>query len=239
MTIAYDIHGSTWSTGNVASLTTSSFTIGGSDRYLVAGVCSGAGTPVNPTEARWGGSGGTLMTKESTTLDVGATFKTSMYRLLAPTAQTSTLYCLWPSNQDETALGGISFTGVDQTTPVRSSASATGTGSPTVNVTTVADDMVVDVMWAGEATGTSTTLAVGGSQTSRIEIEGTDLGGFEALGMSHETATGTSVTMSWTITDATTNNWGIRALPLIPAAAAGGGARTSQFAGQPMLRGPF
>lgn len=220
----YDNSASTFSGANVASLTTASWAIGGSDRYLVAGIGSGAATPVDPTEMRWGGSAGTLLTKFGTTQSLGANWKLSAYGLLAPTAQTSTLYGLWPSTQDETAISGVSATGVDQTTPTGTVATAAGTDTaPTVAVTTAADDFVVDVIWFGDSSGASRTLTVGAGQTSRQEIEGANLV-YEGMGMSTEVATGTSTTMSWTISGAV-DNWGIQGIPLKPVAAGGADVR--------------
>ncbi len=208
------------SASNVASLTSASWTIAGSNRYLVASANSAAGTTVDPTAVRWGGSGGTAMSKQGASLTYNSAIRRmSCWTLLAPTAQSSTLYCLWPSNQDNTALMGVSATGVNQSTPTGTIASATGASqTPTVNATTVADDFVIDMVgyWSD---GTTPLLTVGAGQTSRLEIEGSPFLD-DAWGMSTETATGTSTTMSWSGSGAFAPQWGIYAVPLKPVAGA-------------------
>lgn len=233
----YDNSAQVYSAANVSSLTTASWTIAGADRYLVAGVCSGAGSPVDPTGCKWGGSGGTALTKQGTTLTVNANLRASSFTLVAPTAQTSTLYCNWPSTQDETALIGVSLTGVDQSTPLGTRVTATGTSlTPSVAATTAVDDLVVDIVWAGESLGGSPTLLVGLNQTSRQEIEGAALT-YACMGMSTEVATGASTTMSWAVTDATTPDWGLIALPVKPTTGGGGGGSAVTFYGHPLGRG--
>lgn len=209
------------SASNVASLTSASWTIAGNNRYLVTLANSAALTTVTPTSVKWGGSSGTNLTMQGSAITYNSAIRRmSCWTLLAPTAQTSTLYCLWPSNQDNTALIGLSATGVDQSAPIGTLASATGTtNAPTVNATTVADDLVVGMVgvWAD---GTSPAVTVGNGQTARQEIEG---GAFadDGWGMSTETATGTSTTTNWTTTGSV-EEWGVYALPLKPVAAGTG-----------------
>jgi len=208
------------SASNVASLTSASWTIAGSNRYLVASANSAAGTTVDPTSVKWGGSGGTDLSKRGASLTYNSAIRRmSCWTLLAPTAQSSTLYCLWPSNQDNTCLMGVSAADVDQSTPTGTIASATGaTSTPTVNATTVADDFVVDMVGAW-SDGNDPQLTVGAGQTSRQEEEGASFVD-DAWGMSTEVATGTSTTMSWT-TGGVGQEWGIYAVPLKPVSATG------------------
>lgn len=232
----YDNSAST-SGHTVSSLTSASWTIGGSNRYLVGMVHNASGTPasVDPSAMRWGGSGGTLMTKQGSTLQYNGTIRRlSCYTLLAPTAQSSTLYALWSANQENVAISGVSANGVDQTTPLGTVASATGTtATPTVNATTVADDFVVDMtgVWGD---GVNPTITVGGGQTSRQEIEGGTYSPDDAVGQSTEVATGTSTTMSWT-TAGGVAAWAIFAVPLKPVAA--GGNPEGSLLGGKLLRG--
>lgn len=212
----YDNAAAAYSAANVASLTTASWAIAGN--YLVAGISSGAGTAVDPSGMKWGGSGGTAMTKNGSTLTGGPNVKTSAYGLLSPTIQTSTLYGSWGSNQDETCIGGVSVSGVDTGTPTGTTTTATGTTTtPTVTATTVADDFVVDVVWFGDRSGSSRTMTVGVGQVSRNQIDGGLLSPYEAFAMSTEVATLTSTTMSWEISGSV-DWWGIFAIPLKPSA---------------------
>jgi hypothetical protein len=222
MAIAFDNAANTHSGANVASLTTAAWTIAGSDRILMGGIFSGAGTPVDPTSMKWGGSTGTDLTKRGATVDIGLFCKLSQYSLVAPTAGSNTLYGSWGSNQDETAIGGPSYTGVDQTTPHGTQASATGSATDptaTVDVTSASGELVVDVA-AGQAFLGGIGMTAGASQVARVEIDDVGAAGVECFGMSEEAGAAT-VTMSWAMVG-TTMDWGIIGIPLKPAT--GGGA---------------
>lgn len=224
----YNIHGSTFSAANVSSLTTASFTTSGSDRYMVAGASSGATTPANVTAVKWGGSGGTGFTQQDIFRNIGSNGRTSIWTLLAPAAASQTLYASWAANQEETVVGAIAFNGVDQSAPIGSVATAGGTNTTaTVNATTTADDMVVDVAFVLDTGCGNRTETVGAGQTSRIEVEGASLS-CEVFGMSHEVATGSSTTMSWTYSGGATINdgWRTFALPLHPVSAGGAVVKT-------------
>lgn len=221
----YDNSSQAFDTVANTTLATASFAIGGSNRYLLVCVGSGAGTPVDPSAVKWGGSGGTSLTQKGTTLAMGANAKWSAWELIAPTAQTSTVHVTWPSAQDERWILAVSFAGVDQTTPTRTLATATGTGGTptftmTVNATSQSGDLVADCAAFANANSDSATLAVNGSQTSRQEVEGAALV-YEGGGASTLTASGASTTMAWTVsgTSASVQNWGTFAMALIDAAA--------------------
>jgi len=222
----YNIHGSTFSAANVASLTTASFTVSGSDRYMVAGAGSGASSPANVSAVKWGGSGGTDFTIEGSQQNIASNGRTSQWTLLAPSASTTTLFASWAANQDETPVGAIAVNGVDQTSPKGTQATASGTNTtPGVNATTAVDDFVIDSMFFLNTNCNSRTITVGAGQTSRVEVEGANLT-CEGFGMSHEVATGVSTTMSWTISGAITGGWRTFALPLKPVSGGGGGVAT-------------
>lgn len=203
---------------------TGSFAVAGN--YLLACVGSGASTPVDPSAVKWGGSGGTSMTQKGTTLNLGSFVKWSLWELKSPTAQTSTVHVTWPSSQDEKWVLAISFAGIDQTTPTRTVATATGSGglptfTITVDATSQSGDLVVDCASFISSSADNATMAVNGSQTSRQEVEGTDLA-YEGGGTSTLTASGASTTMAWTVSglSATGNSWGTYAMALIDAASA-------------------
>lgn len=229
---AYDNSINAWSASNVASLTSAAFAVSGANRFMVGFIASGAGSPADPSGMKWGGSGGTGLTKQGATLSFGTYFKLSCYTLLAPAAQTSTLYGNWPSNQDETIIGCVSATGVDQAASLGTIGTGTGTNlSPSVNVTTAVDDFVVDCVWAGDTGGFGRTLTAGANQISRQEVEGANPTIYEAFGMSTEVATGTTTTMSWALSGTgSIDGWGIFAVPLKPAAGGGGGGFQAAWA---------
>ena len=217
------------SAANVASLTTAAWTIGGANRYLVGAIASGAGSPVDPSGMKWGGSAGTVINKVGSTLNIGSFGKLSLYTLVAPAAQSATLYGNWGSNQDETAIGGVSANGVDQTTSTGAPNTAVGASqAPSVAIVTVADDFVVDAVWFIDQAGTDATLTTGANQTPRVNA---DPGAYEALGMSTEVATGVSTTMSWTISNSTSPNWGVIGIGLKPTTGGGPVGRIFKLAG--------
>lgn len=227
MAIAYDNAGSTSSASNVSSLTTASWTIAGSDRILVAGMLSAAGTRATHSTCKWGGSGGTGLTQIGTSKDPGPYLRVSQWRLVAPTAASQTLYCSFSANQDETALGGASYTGVDQTTPLGTQVTATGTTGLTSTVSGVSSatgELVVDVVGFLDINTNITAITPGGSQTARVSIA--NVGGlkFESFGLS-EKAGAASVTMTWTLTSpgSTDTDWAGLAVPLKPVSSGSNG----------------
>lgn len=220
MAAVYDNSVEAFSASASTTLETASWAVGGSNRYLLVFVGSGAGTPVDPSAVKWGGSGGTSLTQKGSTLNMGTNAKWSCWELIAPTAQTSTVHVTWGSSQDERWIIAISFTTTDQTTPTRTVATATGTSTaPSVNATSVSGDLVVDGVAFLDTDGGSRTLTVGASQTSRQEIEGADLV-YEGAGVSTEAATGTSTTMSWSMSGSGGRPWATFAMALIESAAA-------------------
>ena len=208
-----------FSASAATTLETATFAVGGSNRVLYVFVATGAGTPVDPSAVKWGGSGGTSLAQISTTLNVSANGKFSVWRLIAPTAQTSTVHVTWGSSQDERLIIAVSVKDADQTTPNGTVATATGTSaSPSVAAASVSGDYVLSGgFWLDDA-GSSRTVAVDASETSIQEIEGADVV-FEGMWASEETAAGTSTTMSATISGS--EEWGMFAFAVNGAAAGG------------------
>lgn len=233
MAIAYDnLSPDTSSTGNVANLTSGSWSISGSDRVLFGFIGTGTGgTAATHSAMRWNGSGGTDLTQIGSTINAGAGGRVSAWRLVAPTAASQTLYGLWSTNQDETAIGGVSYTGVDQTTPVGTPSTNTGvitgsaSGTMSVTITTAVSDVVVAVFWMTCTTAANPTLTPSGTPTptGRYEVEGATLG-YEAMQVQEVVATGTSTTVScdYSSGGAFSGDWG--AIAFVVNAASGGGS---------------
>lgn len=137
--------------------------------------------------------------------NAGNTRRAEMWYLVAPPTGTGvpidvTFAGLAAGNQG-VVVGATTFTGADQILPIRASASAEGTASPSsVSVTSAAGDMVVDTL----AMGRNFNAAVGAGQTSRWNLQsgGTTASDIKGVG---STATGAAptVTMSETLTGAT------------------------------------
>lgn len=202
-----------------STYTTASYTIAGSNRVLYVLVGSGAGTPVDPSSVKWGGSGGTSLTQIGTTIDMGAVVKISLWRLIAPASGANTIYVSWGSSQDERWVLAVNVQDTDQATPNNTVAQATGTTTAvTVNASSTSGQLVLDFMSWVDLGNNARTVTVGAGQTSLQEIEGATLG-YEGAGTSWETAAGASTTMSWTISGSI-DNTGIYAFSLNDASAA-------------------
>jgi len=212
-------HADLFSASNVASLTSGSWSVSGSNRLLLAGIASGATTPVDPSAVRWGGSGGTAFTKQGSTVDIGLYGKLSLYTLVAPTEQTSTSYYLWPSANDETVGGTILLAGVNQSTPLGTVATATGHGlsdmTPSVSVSSAVDDLVIAVCWHVDQTGTSRTITSDGGTTVYDAVVSVN----EFFIIQTKVATSTSTSMDFTISGAAENliDWGVIGIAVKPA----------------------
>jgi hypothetical protein len=142
---------------------------------------------------------GTTLTADSRSLD--------MWHLIAPASGAHNVVISSSAGIFGHAVA-LSFTGVHQTVPLGTPATADGEfGAPrTVTVTGVANGMVVDCMTIEDSTPT-----VGGGQTERYHVAY-----WQHLASSTSVATG-SVGMTWTFAD--DYNAAI-AVPILPAAAA-------------------
>ena len=206
-----------------ASLTTTAWTIAGDNRLLVAGMVWSAGSPPAYSTMKWGGSGGTALTQVGSTLAIGANLRVAMAYLIAPAAGSSTLYGEVAASTDEFCIGGVSFTAVNQSTPlgteVTNSQDIPAASPATVDVTsTLASDLVIDICGATQTVGGTITLAVGANQDMRWEQE--SVGTFSAGTQSTEAGNGGTVTMSEAITfSGGFLIWGIIAVRILDAPA--------------------
>ena len=219
MAISFDaVSPDTSSNAVVANITSSAFTVAGANRLLIGAMGAGAGTVAAHNAMKWGGSGGTALTQVGTSLNIGANARLSAWRLIAPTAASQTLYGEFAATQDEVAIGGTSYTGVDQTTPLGTAVTNTGTFSgssgfnATITVTTVVGDVVWAVFWVLDGNGNSPLMTPNGtpSGTGRYEIEGAQLT-FEAMQIQEVVATGTSTVVSCAVAPTSgtmTGDWG-------------------------------
>ncbi len=205
-------HADLFSVSGVSSLTSGNMAVSGSDKLLMGFIASGDGSPVDPSGIKWGGSGGTGLTKRGSTLGIGPYGKLSLYTLVAPSDQTSTVYYYWPSAQGETAGGAISLTGVNQSTPLGTIATNTGTDvttQPNATVASAVNDLVVAACWMVNPAGGSMTIASNGG-TTRYDVL---VGDYEYLIIQSKVATSTSTAMNFTVTTYSGNtsglSWGV------------------------------
>lgn len=212
MAIAFNAATST-SNGGVTSLS-QSHTAAGSDRCIIIGVHAEGGVSIS--SIAYGAQTPTLIGAHSNG-------ETRLYRLVAPSTGSQTVAVNFSGSSSRCAMGILSYTGVDQTTPVGSMVEGTTTtDTVSVDATSATGQLVVDFAIFAEAT-----IAVGPDQTARIDLD--DFSSvFRSLGMSDQAGAST-VTMSWTTGSAT--DGAILAVPLIAAAGSAGGQapRSSAF----------
>lgn len=235
MPVAYDsVTPDTESAAGTTTLTSGAWTIAGADRLLIGVIGTGDLTGSNPTGMDHPAAGGAL-TQIGATLSIGTHAKLSTWRLIAPAAASNTTKGTWAASQGEACIGGVSYTGVDQTTPAGTSVTATGavtTATFTATapaLTTVVGNLCFAVAFFHETGSPGATGATpGGGATGRYDIEAAQIGGWGALQCAEFVATGTSTVMSVDFSDAVARNgsWGIIAF-VVNAAAGGGGAASS------------
>lgn len=190
MAIALDATGSQLNQTSVAALSWS-HTCTGSDRVLFVGVAyqSGAGTTCTAT---YNSVSMTQIWNKRDDLNVQSSVG---FVLIAPATGANTVAITLGATVDAAAGGSVSLTGVDQSTAHRTvyTNNEAGGGSPNVTVVdSQSGDWVLDC-----AVTFAATIAVGTSQTSRVENDAIS-GGGSSFGISTETAAGGNTAMTWT-----------------------------------------
>ena len=191
-----------------------SHTVSGSNTYLVivVGEQNGAGRVVSSIDVA--GSAASLIARNTTSI-----YKGELWGIKAPTSGTITV--TFSGTVDDAVANSTNYTGVDQTAPLGTAASATGTSTtPSVAVSSAADELVVDCIFHND----TDTMCPDGSQIGRWHgIPPMNDGG---LGHSNE-AGDTSVTMSWLMSGS--EPWTIVGVPLKPVAVAVSGTATASI----------
>jgi hypothetical protein len=136
------------------------------------------------------------------------------FGLKAPATGAHNIVATITSANDGVSAMGVSFTGVDQTTPTGTANTATNgsASTATVNITSAAGELVVD----GLAVGATGTVTVGAGQTQRNSVVVVG----EHSGKSSEEAGAASVTMSWSWATGAVS-YAMGGVSLKPAAAGG------------------
>lgn len=132
------------------------------------------------------------MTKLSSSTN-GNTYS-AIYYLVAPATGANDVVVTFSSTMDSVIVGAASWSNVDQTTPLGTVATNTGSGAnPSISVTAAVGDIVVDVV--SHAFSTAPTVDGSQSQLWNRVPAGSPNRGFA----SRETAAGTPVSMDWTV----------------------------------------
>ncbi len=198
MAVAFDAVGPS-STGTGTAGTTNitwSHTCSGSDRLLVVGVAFSQTDTGVTTTVTYNGVSMTSLGKAHTNNQTSGFVE--LFYLVAPATGTNTV-SYTASTSGDLGGGSVSFTGVDQTTPVANTATNFGTGtSVSLSVTNTSGNMVVDAMASGSDIFSS-------SQTIRWNLFLNNNGAAGNSAQSTSTSTG-SVSMGYTIAS---DWWGI------------------------------
>lgn len=174
--------------GGAGSLT-HSHTVAGSDTFMLIGFCMG-------TDQGWGTVAYNSVSLGSAIATIGNSTNQvfiEVYALVAPADGTHDVTATRTgSNDGRLVMITRSYTGVDQTTPYGTPATAYASeANPTVDVSSAVDELVSDFM---AMFGGGSVPAVGGGQTERVNSIN-DIG--DGFGGSSDEAGGTTVTMSW------------------------------------------
>jgi hypothetical protein len=180
----------------------------GPNRALIVGVTTYADTPLPSNRVTAVRYNGVALTPLGSQRDGGNNSGIEMFLLVNPPTGANTVEVDVIALVDYVVGGSATFYGVNQTTPTGTFASQSGTGTnPTVNVTTVRGDMVIDTV--GTIANGSLTPDTG--QTLRWEGSPV-FGAFDVgAGSTKPGAQGTT-TMSWTLS--ASQNWAIGAVPV-------------------------
>lgn len=196
-------------TGTCASSLTWQHTVGanGTDRYLVVGISTGfAGSSTSPTRVAFGTQGMSLLGS-----DGAGTTRVFIYGLIAPARGTATITVTWAAGSCYAVAGSVSYTGVNQATPVGTT--VVGVDNPvglaTVNVATVTGDKVFAVL-SSNASATSATPVQSGAVVRWATLNNTEYGAADTLNV---TSPGTT-TISWNLTPNTANLWSLASVPI-------------------------
>lgn len=132
--------------------------------------------------------------------------------LIAPATGTNNLVATFSGSVFDVGMGSVSFTGADQTNPLGTAVTATGTSTtPSVTVSSAAGEIVID----GLVIVHGGTLTVGGSQTQQWNSIAS--GGYIKYAGSTQNGAA-STTNTWT--NSTSQVWAQGAVPVKPVAVA-------------------
>lgn len=194
------------SSGGATSFAVSITVSSGSDRVMLAALVY-YGPALSISSVTYAGSG---MTQVGSTLTDGSNWWLSLWRLVAPAVGTADLVATL-SGSGAISLAGAAFSGVDQTTPLRTHATNTGTST---SASVAPTSSVNDVVFAAMSEYNGGTITEGSTLIYELE------GGASVNSFSAQTAAAGSPTtsMSWTLGSSVA--WGAIGAAMIPA---GGG----------------
>lgn len=198
---------------------THSHTVAGADPFLLVCVAWWHYLSTQTiSAATWNGLPLTLVGTASNAA-CGDQCKAALYALSNPPAATGNISITFSGTPTAYVVGGVSFNGVDPTTPLGTMVSATGSGSPaSVTAASASDEVVMDCL-GSIAAGAAPSVA-GGQTLNWSTFDG---GGYIHAASSYLSGTPSTV-MAWTISG--TPQWAMLAVPIKPVGGGGGGGTT-------------
>ena len=132
--------------GNVSSLSWS-HTTSGNNRLLIVSVGMARIEPLSVSGITYGGTPLTLIGVSDNTCCTPGRPRVEMWKLVAPATGTNTVVVTLSGTNDSVIGAAVSYTGVNQTTPLGTFAAANNSdATPSVTVTSAAGELVQDAM---------------------------------------------------------------------------------------------
>ena len=185
---------------------TISHTTTGTYRLMLVGISHNPNNNEIVSSVTYNGTALTLVGTATWSNDARA----EIWQLVAPDTGTHDVVITFSENMSAGAVAGVmTFTEVNQTTPLGTFASANGlsAGPATVNVSSATNELVFDTV----ACETCTSLTVGGGQTEYWNLSQNDT---HVMGAGSTEPGAATVTMSWTL--GSSDYWAIGAVPIKP-----------------------
>jgi len=198
---AYSAGGALSFAENAVNGTTGSFTPGGTNRAIFAAIGSLNYWPSAPTitEARYGGSGGTLIDEIGTSYSwLFSNGRLSTFGEGGSPSSSTDVFGDWESDPRNSAAGGVCFSGVDQAAPFSGRVNASGTAAA---VTTTVASVTVTGCTSGQLVTAAIVCIAPSVLTAFTEVTGTTLRvssvavGYLGIAFVTREATGASVTL--------------------------------------------
>ncbi len=193
---------------SASSVTFRHTTGSGTNRLLLVGVSLFYGSGAQVNSITYGGQALALVGAKT---DGSPQVRAEIWRLVNPPSGTTNVVVTLSAKSDGFAVGAMTFTGVEQSTPLGTFASASGNSpTPSVNAVSARRELVFAVV----AFKDGNTLNVGANQTQRWS-RADSAAKVRGAGSTEDGAA--SVTMSWSEPGGASKEWAIGAVSIKPA----------------------
>jgi hypothetical protein len=196
MAIAFDAVNSTNADVPAAPITLLLNVVSASNGIVLVNIVSDSATLANRTVTTVSYNGTTLTNLASATIDATPNRSEVWYLLNTTVTGSHTVSVTMGGPAGGVGVGAISFTGVDQVSPIDASSTASGLGNPTGSITTVADNAFL-VEGCLINTSSATSLGPNSGQTQKWNILDTSDGIQLAGGYKGPISPAAPVSESW------------------------------------------